>query len=79
MHFSLITPTTKRTMKVTWIEIESYKGNLVIQDGYEPSLIIIKPESRVMVGFSNGTTESFAPISGVLQVNRDATQLLVDV
>lgn len=78
MNFSLITPTSKRTMRVDWLEIETLKGNLIIQEGYAPSIIMLKAQSSVIVGFSNNTTEKFSPVSGIMQVSRTSAQLLVD-
>jgi|GEM_PF-4834873 len=78
MQFSIITPTTKRTMKITFLELETLRGNLVIETGYAPSIIMLQPQSNIRVGFSNGTTEAFAHMSGIMQVNRDSAQLLVD-
>jgi F0F1-type ATP synthase epsilon subunit len=79
VHFSIITPTTKRTMRITFLEIETMQGNLVIELGYAPSIIMLKPLSSVLVGFANGTTEAFANITGIVQVTRTTAQLLVDV
>lgn len=79
MHFAIITPTAKRTMMVTWLEVETLTGNLVIEPGYAPSIIMLKPESNISVGFANNTTETFIQQSGILHVTRDSAQLLVDV
>lgn len=79
MNFSIISPTSKRTMIVTWLELESMRGNLVIQPGYAPSIIMLKPNSTIKVGFSNNTTESFNMLSGILQVTRDYAQLILDI
>lgn len=78
MILYIITPTEQRTLTSAWIEVETITGNLVIQDGYAPSLILLKPHTQVTIGLPNDAQESFEIAGGILEIIRTKATLILE-
>ncbi len=78
MELTIVTPVQTTVTNITWLEIETYKGNLVIQTGHAPSYIVIKPKTNVQWLASSGQTESMFIEHGFLEVNREKLMLIAD-
>lgn len=78
MELTIVTPIQTTMIDITWLEIETYKGNLVIQSGHAPSYIVLKPKTNVQWLASSGQTESMFIGHGFLEVNREKLMLIAD-
>jgi F0F1-type ATP synthase epsilon subunit len=78
LELTLLTPTSSRTVNATLLEIETLMGNLVIQPGYAPSYIVLKPGSTVSWTLPNETTITLKVVRGFLEVQRTKAVLIFE-
>lgn len=75
---ALITPTSNRTILVTWLECETPRGNLVIQKGHAPLVTALKPFSEVRFKNEDGSVETVELAGGVVEVLRNSVTIIID-
>ncbi len=62
---------------VAWLEINTPNGNFIIQSGHAPMIINLTPYQPITFRLSNGKQETVIPRSGIAQINREKTVLLI--
>lgn len=78
MRLLLISPMQKEEIMVAWIELETKKGNFVIQQGHAPMIIQLKSQSSATCLLYNGKQKTFAIASGLAHITRTQVTLLLD-
>jgi F0F1-type ATP synthase epsilon subunit len=71
-------PYETKTITVDWLEVETEKGNLVIQPGHAPSSIVLKEPSFVQWSLPSGTIEKIHIKRAFLKVDRHSCLLIID-
>lgn len=77
MTFSIISPTSQKKMQVSWLEIQTLEGNLIIQSGHAPIIIVLAPNKELTIQSENGTTTTMTIPGGILEANREKATLLL--
>lgn len=77
-EFTLITPTSNRTITISWVECQTSQGSLIIQRGHAPLVAILKPLCEVRFENENGVIEAMEISGGIAEVRRDAVLIIVD-
>ncbi len=77
MKLSIISPTSQRSLSVDWIEVETSTGNMVIQEGHAPTILILSPNKPFTFGMPGDKTESFIPTDAILHVQRTSALLII--
>ncbi|HVW98897.1 MAG TPA: hypothetical protein VHA52_00420 [Candidatus Babeliaceae bacterium] len=67
IELSIISATSKKTLKVTWIEVNTPTGNLVIQEGHTPLITLLSHNEPCIIQLLDGKQESFTT-NGILTV-----------
>lgn len=75
---AFITPTSNRTIIVTWLECETPRGNLIILKGHAPLVTALKPYCEVRFQNQNGTVEAVELSGGVVEVLRNSVTIIID-
>lgn len=78
MKLEIISPTSSKEVIVDWLEIDTLKGNLVIQHGHGPAYIVVKPKSDVKWGLATGAIEKIAVENAFVEVKREGAVLILD-
>lgn len=78
MKLSIVTPSSSRSVKISWVEFNTPQGNFIIQPGHAPGLFVLAPEKPIVFCLVNGKQESLGVVRGVAHVNRKHTVLLLN-
>ena len=70
MDLTIICPLSKKTYQINWIEINTPKGNFVIQPGHAPMIISLSKKRAVTFGLKNGKRESILIQDGIISISR---------
>ncbi len=63
-------PLSKKTYEINWVEINTPKGNFVIQPGHVPMIISLSAKKSLTFGLKNGKRESIVIQEGMISINR---------
>lgn len=77
MKLRITSPTRNRTESVSWIEINTTRGNFVIQDGHVPMIITLKPNSPVLFCLENEIQEAVSISTGIAHITRESVTLII--
>lgn len=78
MELTIVSPLETKTVSIEWLEIETMRGNLVIQSGHAPSYIVIKPQSQAQWLDVDGVTDTLFIGHGFAEVGREKIMLITD-
>ncbi len=78
MKLNIITPQTKESHTVAWVEVMTSVGSFVIQKGHAPMVLALAPEQPVIFRLTNGKQEQVVPLRGFIEVNRTEATLLIN-
>jgi len=70
MDFTIISPSGKKTYPINWIEINTPKGNFVIQPGHAPTIMSLSKKKPLTFGLKNGKRESLIIQEGIISIAR---------
>lgn len=71
-------PHESKTIAVDWLEIQTERGNLVIQPGHAPTYIVLKESSFIQWALPTGTIEKTQIKRAFLKVDRHSCLLIID-
>ncbi len=80
MSMDLVISGTNRAeiIPIEWLEVETHKGNLVIQEGHAPAYIVLKKSSFVQWSLETGVLEKMKIERAFLKVDRKKCLLIID-
>ena len=78
MEVTILTPVTKRTVTVAWVEANTPTGNYIIQLGHAPMILILSPNKDLIFHLPNGKQEIINVKDGLLEVTRTTTTAILD-
>jgi F0F1-type ATP synthase epsilon subunit len=78
MLFTILGIREKRELAVTWIDVQTTKGNMVIQRGHAPTLLIVSAGKPLTICDKNGKQETFETPGGILEIKRNEALLLLN-
>lgn len=76
MDLTIISPMSKKIYKITWIEINTPKGNFVIQPGHAPMIMTLAKKRSVTFSLENGNRESILINEGIISIDRTSTTII---
>lgn len=75
----VIGPTFQRTMNVQWIRAFTPTGNLIIQPGHVPVIMLLSPSKNIELGLPDGSIEYIELPAGILKVTRTKATIIADI
>ena len=78
MELRITSPQEVKKYMVTWIDLYTPKGNLIIQPDHEPIILILLPGKEVTFCLKNGKKESIMISQGFIEVTRTYANLLIN-
>lgn len=78
MNLIFSRPRETQTITIEWLEVETSKGNMVIQEGHTQSYVIVKPYSTLTWLLSTGATEKMHIGKAFLKIDRTTCLLIID-
>lgn len=77
MKLSVISPESAIDHEIAWIELNTAKGNRVVQRGHIPCLFLLTQNKPVIFKLKTGKQQTFLVRYGIVQVHRDSIILIV--
>lgn len=78
MELILISPTSKKTYQVSWVEIDTTVGNFVIKPTHAPMVLILASHSTTSFELLSNQKQESLPISGgIAHITPTHTTLLL--
>lgn len=77
IQFTLLSPTSSKTMDINWLEIQTLEGNFVIKPGHAPLIVVAAPNKELTIELSDGSVTMMSIAGGILEVNRTTALLLL--
>ncbi len=78
MMLSIVTPLHTLDYEVAWLEVNTNVGNFVIQKGHAPTILVLQPQQEIIFRLKNGKEESLMAQSGVVEVTREKSTVIVN-
>ncbi len=78
MILNIISPETTETFTITWLEVFTPKGNLIIQPNHAPIILTLLPNEKMTFCLKTGKQESITTTKpGILEITRtEATAVI---
>ncbi len=70
MKLIIKTPKATHEYDTAWVEINTSTGNMVIQPGHAPSIIILTPYKPLLYKMTSGKEETVMITRGVVEISR---------
>lgn len=74
---NIITPISQRTVAVSWLELETDYGSLIIQKGHRPLMASLKALSEIKFETDQQLVEIVGIVGGIAEVSRDSVMIVV--
>lgn len=77
MELHIITPVSKKSIAVAWIEVFTPLGGLVVQPGHAPLITSLRENSQVTVCLKSGKIETIDISRGLFKVTRKEASIII--
>ena len=74
---TIVTPISKRTVVISWLELATDQGSLVIQKGHRPLIAALKSPSEIQFEIEGGLFEVMGIAGGIAEIGRTAVTIVV--
>lgn len=78
LELAIIGAVTKKNVSIIWLEVQTLMGNLVIQEGHAPMIVILANNQKIIFALNDTTTESMHIVGGLLEITRHTATIIVD-
>lgn len=79
MDLLIISPIERRTVRITWLEVNTVIGNFVIQEGHAPTVLIAQQHKKIAFGLEGGDEETILmKQQGIVHITRNSVTLLIN-
>lgn len=77
MQLTLMSPTNSQIIEINWLEVQTDKGNFVIQPGHMPMIVLLTPNQELTMELLDGSVTLMSITGGILEITRTAVTLLI--
>lgn len=77
MMLTILTPLSSRIEDITWVELDTTVGNMIIQPGHVPMVLELLAEKAITFGLKNGKQETIRTKKGFVEVTRTSVTLII--
>jgi len=78
MTLTVVTPHESATYAIVWLELNTPTGNIVVQPGHAPTILILSPGQQAVFRLDTGKQESLAVRQGIASIGRDHATLVIN-
>jgi len=78
MELTIITPNETSEFSIVWLELNTPTGNMVVQPGHAPMILILASRQPAMFRLKNGKQESITVRHGIADIRRDRATLVIN-
>lgn len=77
MKLYIISPFSKKTFDIAWLELNTPVGNFIIQPGHASTILTLAPQKHVTFCLKSGKQETFIVKQGIADITRTTATLLL--
>lgn len=77
MTLNIIRPEHTSSYEIAWIELNTIHGNLIINRGHAPTVLILAENKDAIFKLNTGKQQTIAIRNGIAEVTRDTIQLII--
>ena len=77
MQLIILSPLTKKTFTVDWIEVNTPTGNFVIQPEHAPTILTLSRNNEIIFQVTDGGQEKILVPAGIAHVTRNSLTLML--
>ncbi len=77
MNVILSSPSEYKQIEVVWLEINTPKGNFVIQKGHVPMIITLAENQPISYRLKSGKQESMEVRQGIASIDRESVTIII--
>lgn len=77
MKLYVISPLSKKTVDIAWIELNTAAGNFVIQTGHAPTIMTLAANKEMTICLTNGKQETYVIRQGIAEITRENVTLIL--
>jgi F0F1-type ATP synthase epsilon subunit len=74
---TIVTPTSTKNMIISWLELTTEHGSLVIQKGHRPLITTLKSPSEIKFELDGGLVEVMGIPGGIAEIRRSSAMIVV--
>ena len=78
MELTVITPNQTSRFSIVWLELNTPTGNMVIQPGHAPMILILAPNQSTIFRLKSGKQESIVIRHGIADIRRNRATLVIN-
>lgn len=78
MHLKIVTPLKLYQYTINSLDLNILTGNVVIQAGHAPALMVLKPDSFMTWISSDNTMNQMKYNKGIAEIKRQSITIVVD-
>jgi F0F1-type ATP synthase epsilon subunit len=77
MKLSLISSDSIVDHDIAWIELNTTTGNLIIQRGHMPAIMVLAPNKPIIFKLKTGKQKTIIAEYGIAEIQRDHVDLII--
>ena len=77
MDLHIISPDYELTKKIAWIELNTPRGNYIIQQGHIPFIIPLSPQEPLTFQLESGKQQTIDVLDGIVEVTRTKVIVII--
>ena len=78
MELKIVSPLETKTDEIRWIEINTPKGNFVIEPEHAPMIMTLSPGKKVIYEHRDGKKGSLIIECGLIHITRKSATIIVN-
>lgn len=78
MKLKIVSSNDYITHDVAWLELNTPKGNFVIQGGHVPMILTLSAKHPVIFRLKSGKQKTFYPEHGIAEITREQATIIVN-
>lgn len=78
MKLTIVTPIGQEELEISWIEVQTQKGSLVIQEGHAPLLCSLVNRSQLQISLPDGHIQNRQITQGFLRADRTSVAIILE-
>jgi F0F1-type ATP synthase epsilon subunit len=77
MKLTIITSSTREEQSISWIELNTPTGNIVIQEKHAPCILELTPNEQILFQLTTGKQKSITIQYGFAHILRDKITIII--
>lgn len=77
MELIITTPLRKDALNISWLELNTPEGNLIVQEGHAPMILTLSKDSEIVYSLASGTKHSRFAVHAIAEITRKTVTIIM--